>query len=669
MKRLFTNKRPRYCLWAVTMILFLPIQLGAQDKDPMDGAKGTSYYASNNGSDHYLYATWSGIVNACVAFPVTTLVIDYYDYDNSMGRKYNVANVFTYSGTAYSNAVGPSRTATFYFQPHHTGWFCDYWDSKVGKPATTARIKPPRDVSVSYDDYDTKVEITWNGSLTDVPTSRYDYRIYRDGVLMAAVPHSARSWNDATAVPGVEYQYSVCTHSAHYGHKESIRVGGPGKVFDLNVRTESLSSGVRIEWDNPGNKINMQNFTIERREENGTPEFLKNVDSPIADKWSDLDQGGIPIPGYNYTYIVTPWTDTHIYRADSAMGNRNANGSFSGTVTSPTGGPVSGVVVCADRISAVPQGTTTSYCDTTDGQGKFYIQNVYYYDSANFSITPYKEDHGFSPAADTFLLKLSNPSWSNINFTDTSSFTVSGRVYQIFNGDSCYEKDVEILIDDLQMGYTTNSDGRFNLTVERTGEFTFKPEFFDHGFSPAERTLFVGDDIADVFFEDTTTYLLEGDISGPCDIYIGKADLRIYGKTGACFDTVITSDNMGHYSVRLPAWEYYVDMQTFYPDDPLVVTATEVEEYFATTRTVDLTQDDNSLNYIYRKAPEVQVSGFEIYGCGDYDGIPILQQAMSYNLTINVLENFGGFTCNTNTGYIIVRYTPGRGKSRQIPSI
>jgi len=402
----------------------------------------------------------------------------------------------------------------------------------------------------------------------------------------------------------------------------------------------------------------MQNYTIERREENGSPEFLNTVDSPIATSWSDMDQGGVPIPGYTYTYIVTPWTGSITYRSDSAYGKRIPNGSFTGKVTAPTGGAVSGVVVCAERITAVPQDTTTTYCDTTDGQGKFYIQNIYYYDSAKFKITPFMTGHGFNPVADTSLLKLSNPSWSEINFTDTSSFTVTGQVYQVFSGDTCFEKNVEILVNDLQRGYTTGGDGQFNLTVEQTGTYTFKPQLYDHGFAPAERTYSIGDNLEGVVFEDTTMYRLEGDISGPCNIYIGTADLRIYSQTGACFDTTITSDHLGQYSVNLPAGKYFIEMKTFYPEDTQVVTATEVEDYFNVAKTVDLTTGNNGQNFIYRKAPELQVTGFENFGCGQYADIPILQQAKSYSLNINVVENFNGSTCNVDTGFVVVSYHP-----------
>ncbi|NOY36184.1 MAG: T9SS type A sorting domain-containing protein [Chlorobi bacterium] len=635
--------------------------LYSQNKDTIPDSKGTVYDASNNGSDCYIYATWKDLYNACAIPTATTMVIDYYDYDNTTGGQYVVAGVVTYNGTAYSNKVGPSEAATFYFHPHYQGWFCDYWDPKSPRSAATLRIKPPKNVKATFEDYDSKIVITWDGSDTDVPTDRYDYRIYRDGVIVATVNYTSRTWTDTGIVPGVEYDYTVVTHSAYYGHKESIRNTVKGKAFDLNVRTESLPSGVKILWDLPS-KFTPENYTIDRRAEGETAEFLKTVDSPTSNAWSDLDQGGVPIPGYSYTYIVTPWSSTKgviQYRVDSATGNRIPDGAFSGKVTAPTGGAVSGVVVCAERLTDIPQGTISTYCDTTDGQGKFYIQNIYYYDSARFRITPTKEGHGFNPLADTSLLKLANHTLENINFTDTSSFTVTGRVYQVFHGDTCNVKDVEILVDDLSRGYTTDIDGIFNLTVDQTGTYTFKPQMDDRDFSPSERTYNIADDLEGIVFEDTTQYLLEGNVSGPCNIYIGTADFRIYSRTGACFDTSFSSDQVGRYSVMLPAGSYYMEMTSFTSDDEQVVTSTEVQDYFAATKSVDLTTGSGIQNFIFRKSPEVQVSGFVDFGCGTYAGIPILEQAKSYSLNINVVENFNGTTCNVDTGFVVVTYHPG----------
>lgn len=649
---------------AVLSLLFLALDnVTAQPKDTLPDASKGGYTVSNKGSDYKIYAEWSGITNACAVFPVTIMYIDYYDNDNSMGKQYVIGGLPTpssYSGKNYYNAIGPSKTEKFYFQPNYTGWFCNYWGDKIPKSATTERIKPPRNVHATYEDYDDKIVITWDGSQTEVPTDRYDYRIYRDGTLRTSVGYTARSWTDTDIEPGVEYVYDVVTHSAYYGHKESVRSNVTGKAFDLNVWTESMPSGVRIHWDLP-TKFTPENYTIDRRAEGESAVFLKTIDSPTSNSAEDLDQGGVPIPGYDYTYIVTPWSSTKgvlQYRADSALGHRDPNGTFSGKVTAPTGGPVSGVVVCAERITSVPQGSVTSYCDTTDGQGKFYIQNVYYYDSAKFRITPALAGHGFSPEADTFLLKLANPSWSSVNFTDTSSFTISGKVIQVFHGDTCKVKDVDILVDNVSWGYTTDANGLFDLTVDQIGTYTFKPVLDEHGFSPAERTYAISDDLEGVLFEDTTMFTLKGDVSGSCNIYIGTADLHIYRQEGACFDTTLTSDALGQYSVRLPAGKYFIDMTAFTSADENVVTSTEVQDYFAATKAVDLTGGDGRQDFIFRKPPDVQVTGFTTFGCGTYDGIPILVQAKTYNLNINVVETFNQTTCNVDTGFVVVTYHP-----------
>lgn len=635
------NKQAMKKFYLVFLISLMTSTINAQN-----------YYTSNRGSDYYIYATWSSLSYGCSAFAHVNLRMI-----KSSGGSLYAYDILSHSGLGYPNPIGPSTTGFFKFRAHHTGWFCDYYDTQLTRYATTLQIKPPSNVYATYDEFDTKVVVTWNASPTHVPANKRDYRIYRDSVLYDSVASNISSWTDNTTIPGIDYVYVVVTHTAFYDHQESVwPEADTGRVFDLNVRTESLPTGVRISWDRTDN-IPMPTMVIERREDDGVPVWVETVTGISPTSTEDLNQ----IPGYNYTYIVTPENETTTFRSDSASGKRMPNGSFSGKVTSPTGGPVSGVVVCADLLSDIPQDSISTYCDTTDGQGRFNIQNIYYYTDASFKITPFLEGHGFDPAVDTFSLELANHSLININFTDTSAFTISGQVFQVFNGDTCYEKDVEILVNDIPWGYVTGVDGEFLFSVGSIGEYNFKPKFNDHGFMPADTTIYIENDLVNLSFEDTTTYLLEGRVSGPCDIYIGTADLRIYGKTGECFETLITSNDTGYYSVRLPAREYFVDLQTFYTEDPDVVTSDEVETYFNTSKEADLREGNYQLNYIYRKTPELQVLGFDNYGCGAYDGIPIVEQAKSYTLTINVLENFGGITCNTDTGYVIVSYFPSDG--------
>ena len=70
--------------------------------------------------------------------------------------------------------------------------------------------------------------------------------------------------------------------------------------------------------------------------------------------------------------------------------------------------------------------------------------------------------------------------------------------------------------------------------------------------------------------------------------------------------------------------------------------------------TADLTFGDLIQDFIYRSAPELQITGFPEYGCGDYEGIPIIGQGYQYTLDLEVREIFDTNICLADTGYVII---------------
>lgn len=640
------------------LLLFYPLICLGQDNTPTPGRLKSAAetgelstvpynFASNGTDDAYIYFNWSGFSNACVAFPSTSVTL--YDHNGNP--------IYTQSGgncdNCYKIYVGPEVEDNYFLMAHYTGWFCDYYSDVYEDNGFATKLYKPRNVRATFNDYDNKIVVSWDACNTAVKAADYKYRIYRDGAYLTEVNSSTLSYTDYNIERGVEYVYGVETYSPTF-NKISDRPTANGKAFDLNVRTESLQSGVRITWNSVDPLVgDPTDISIKRRDGDNPADFLDNLADPTAVSYVDQIQDGVPYPGYSYMYIVTPRKDPTTFRPDSALGTRLPNGIISGTVEAPFGGAVVGVMVTAERIDSVPQGDTITYSDTTNSQGEYEIRDIYYYTGANFKVTPYLEEHGFDPGADTVYLDLSNKSIVS-NFTDTSSFTILGKVFQIFDEDTCGIKDVEILINDIPKGYKTDENGLYSLTVGETGNYTFKPQLHDHLFNPSEVNLFVDDDLEDIVFVDTTLYTLEGKVLGPCGIYIGNADLRIYSTGGTCFDTTITSDDLGNYSIDLPARDYFMKLVEFYPDDPEVVTSEEVKFYFTKTESVDLTESGLTQNWTFRKDPVIVVSGFVDYGCGNYN-VPILQQGQSQMIYINVKEIFGDSDCNTDTGFVVVR--------------
>ncbi|MCK4748687.1 MAG: hypothetical protein KAT15_16655, partial [Bacteroidales bacterium] len=303
----------------------------------------------------------------------------------------------------------------------------------------------------------------------------------------------------------------------------------------------------------------------------------------------------------------------------------------------------------------LPQDTTTRFCSPTDENGEFSIDEIYYYKEATFELSASLEGHGFSPIKKIITL-FDNPSFDdNVHFLDTSSFTVNGVVLQPANKVDCYVKDVEILVNGEFQGTKTDENGEFVVVVPEGGNYTFKPMMENHHFTPDSSTFFIDSDETTMTFYDDTRFLLEGYVRASCEKFIGEADLKIFSKDlpVGCFDTTIrTQPQTGFYRVELPAREYYIELIKFYPADPPLVVAEDVENYF-TSEEADLRMGDVELDFIYRTAPTLTVNGFDDWGCAPYD-VPIMRQGEEYILVFEVEEEFGEKSCYADTGYIIV---------------
>ncbi|MCK5077258.1 MAG: hypothetical protein KAR38_12830, partial [Calditrichia bacterium] len=193
----------------------------------------------------------------------------------------------------------------------------------------------------------------------------------------------------------------------------------------------------------------------------------------------------------------------------------------------------------------------------TDTYGSYALENIYYGESAQFELIPFKSGHGFDPAQKTVVMDMATPVFESVNFIDTTAITVSGSIR--YAGTNCDMLNVEILLDDEPTGIFTNTSGEFNLTFSQPGYHNIKPSYgdssFTHKFLPAEMNLNVEDNIFGLEFLDTTTHILSGKFGGPCNAIIGTAEIHItsYGNSAGCFDTTIATDASGNFSFPLPA--------------------------------------------------------------------------------------------------------------------
>jgi len=286
----------------------------------------------------------------------------------------------------------------------------------------------------------------------------------------------------------------------------------------------------------------------------------------------------------------------------------------------------------------------------TDPNGDFSVSKIYYGESRGFEIIPYKENHGFSPDFRNATLDINTPTISALHFTDTTSYTLSGKIQ--FDSTNCDVAGVEILLNGYPTQIVTSSTGEYSLSIEEAGVYTITPRYGDsvyaHTFEPADTAIFIDDDVFDLNFQDTRKNLLFGKVRGPCNAIIGVADLRItsYGNNAGCFDTTITTDASGNFRLFLPAQIYTIEMTDINPSNPFIL------QYFSPD-TLDLTWQNRRRNFTYRTPPIIRVLDWPESGGGSYP-VPIMTQGQPVDLIIEVLDVWGTDTCYVDEGTVII---------------
>jgi hypothetical protein len=645
------------------------------------GAEAIQAYASFspwNGSyhsDYFIYFQWSGFYFQCDCSNSRYTVHITID-----GKVYNAG---THSGSSYSGynckvARGPGQTGTARHTCYEGGTHGKFlgscwgvacnanWHSTGDMYFWTAALRPPVSLVASQAEYDYRIDLSW-GKSTDIPDAGHGYLIKRNGVEIAKVFNGQRTYTDNNLGPAETYVYTIHTiwpGNENYTHI-SQGVNVTGTTFDLDF-TASVDRPVSINlrWNSleniPGKGgSGLTLYKIDRFDEYNNelitlPQDVSKINNNFPDESTSL------VPGYMYRYTLRPYPQDAFY-PDTTWGKRMPNGVFRGKVLSPTGHGVRNVQVCAIRQTPVPQDTITRYCGITDSTGTYEIRNIYYFLESDFKIVPLKDDHGFDPATQQRTLTLYTHLQDGIVFTDTSAFIVTGRVVQKGNHGDCPMSGVKIFVNNADEPESiTDNNGFYAFSVGQMGNYSIKPVLDGHSFDPPQQSVFIESDTLVKSFLDTTIHTLSGTVGAPCNLFIGRALLGITsGNSGSnCFDTTVMTDPLtGYYEINLPAREYKVSLLKFFSENP-DITDEQVEIYF-TDVPADLTFENLNLDYIYRSAPEMTISGLYDYGCGDYNGIPLIRQGFQYTLDIELLEVFGTFSCMADTGYVVVQNRAG----------
>lgn len=322
----------------------------------------------------------------------------------------------------------------------------------------------------------------------------------------------------------------------------------------------------------------------------------------------------------------------------------NPNGVLQGRVTSKTGSGVNNVTISAKRTTAVTGGEVNkTYTTTTGIDGTYSIAGIYYGSTslgsgatANFTITPSKNTHVFDPTALNRTVSQTLPIPPDANFVDKTVFSVLGRVTQkcatcdggtVLAPIVCPAANIEFLIDNAYLGNKTLTNGNYALSMDEQRNYTVKPRYKNHKFSPSERIIPVGDapSIENMDFADTTTHTISGTFFAGCNEYIGQAILKFSqilpdvggNPVAPCIIKTDTSNLLsGFYSIRLPAGKYRVSFEAFIQGgtgtdlNPLTV-----KDFFnqkvliQDSLTRDIDEKNAILNLVYPRPPVLEVIG------------------------------------------------------------
>lgn len=382
----------------------------------------------------------------------------------------------------------------------------------------------------------------------------------------------------------------------------------------------------------------------------------------ITISWEQNDGSGwmnVPSGGNGQTYALPELTVTTKYRRkvtntcptvaavysnEQTMTVVFPDGILRGKVTSKTGAGVNNVTISAKRTTAVQGGLTDkTYTTTTGIDGTYSIEAVYYGSTAigsnataAFTITPSKNTHKFAPTSLPRNVSQVQPEPTDANFVDSTVFSVLGRVIQqcasCENGTDqnpiiCPAANVEFLIDNQNLGNKTKTDGTYALSMDEQRNYTIKPRYKNHTFTPSQLVIPVGEtpSIENQNFIDNTTHTISGTFFAGCNEYIGQATLKftqvlpdVNGNpaTPCIIKKVITNNLSGAYSITLPAGKYRVSVDAFTPGgtgtdlNPLTVIDfmnQKVLIHDSLTRDIDTT--NRVLNLVYPRAPILEVIG------------------------------------------------------------
>jgi hypothetical protein len=540
-------------------------------------------------SDYSVTLSWGGIgqVDCAQVFGGSNTMRLYYGCGSlnndptCSGFDTNDSHIFSSNPSGNSShtfVVGPNtgqRYAMRYSESGDLG--CSEWAWTASHYATTVPLKNATSVTASSQVAFDYIDLSW-GKGSDVPDQYLKYRIYRNNILIATLNGDVRSYRDTDVNPGDSFSYKISTYlpavsipfvgQLTRSHEASgVSVTGSTKGIGLAATDGDFHNRVRITW------LSLSSFSDEIQIERSVPGSSNYEELAIVNKnatsYSDYDG----IPGFNYTYRVTPLKENRTFTKFTNTGYRAPNGIIKGTIKSKLNAGVPGITVTVTVKSttltagASTYGASSTYTATTDSSGVYEIRDIYYYREAEFYVTPSKTNHVFKPVRLTRKLDLNSPGLSAVDFTDETVYTLAGTV-RFKGAATCATPDVDILLNGKATGIKTDSQGNYALAVLDEGQYTITPKFLHHVFDSdttdnlvtGTRTFSVTGDVLRLNFYDIQKDTLFIDVKNGCKETMGVAQVRITSFAGTCFTRTLPTNASGVLNLVLPAQKYYVEV-------------------------------------------------------------------------------------------------------------
>ncbi|HET8828388.1 MAG TPA: hypothetical protein VFM79_03565, partial [Pelobium sp.] len=460
------------------------------------------------------------------------------------------------SGERILGDIGPSRdySINIKFQWGKTGTGCDRKYYTQGFNGKTAKLRAPKNVSVSYFADNSLGRllpvIKWekNSGYSDDKLNYQIVRIAPDSskTTIATLAGNILSFKDEENLPIGNYKYSIKTllsDSAPSTWNRASEASEDAVISESIAITGQLTASqdqrnvIKLSWSSFNAVKGIDAINIYR---NG--ELLTDL-SKTAKNYNDNDV----VPGKYYTYSLgfvsdgNTGLDVNNFRTKSMIGRSLPNGKLSGYVKGRTNAGVEGVIINAFSKTKLADGSGGSdsvyhYSAVTGPDGYYEIPDIYYADEAEYCLKPTFPGYNkkrFDPDSLFRKLVLDDYNLKNINFTDTASLAISGNVYFTAITDSNNVaiklplEGAEVWLDGKNSNVLSKADGSYSVSVLQSGNHSVELKFKDHPiFVPATtnpvRNILVNSLVNNIDFEDTKTDTLQIKVAASCDAPIGE---------------------------------------------------------------------------------------------------------------------------------------------------